>query len=581
MPTFVRLTDYKNSEEKEKGFFDKKNKFVANQEDFFKIPGAPLAYWVSDRVREIFANKKIEDYSALFQGIITGDNGKYLRYWYEISFNKITLRAKDIESVDYKNKYWVPYNKGGESRKWYGNQEIIVNFKEKGRNFTRGKHQFYPFFFKSYFSWTYISSTSLATRFFPQGFIWDVSGSGCFPKDEKNIFYFLGLIGSKVGKKLLEIINPTMNYQVENIAVVPVIFPDTVKKNKLINVIKENIDISKEEWDSRETSWDFRTNELVRMKNEKWKMENVKIEDVYNEYCNYWKEKFYKLHKNEEELNKLFIEIYGLENELTYDVPLEDITILKKEAKIENGELVFNKKEIIKQFISYFVGVLFGRYSLDKEGLVLVNLGEGIEEYLKQIPNPSFLPDDDNVVPVLEREYFEDDILSRFKEFVKVVFGEKYFSENMRFIENAVGDIRKYFNKEFYKDHIQKYKKRPIYWMVTSKNGAFKALIYMHRFKPDIFARVRNEYLLELIAKIESRIESLDKRLSGADTKEKKQIEKELMKLNKELKELYDFDKVLQKYANKTFEIDLDDGVKVNYCKFKEILYPISNLCKK
>jgi len=491
---------------------------------------------------------------------------------------------------------WFPYNKGGEFRKWYGNQEYVVNWENDGEEIKKSIIERYSYlngnpnfvaknqelYFHKAITWSAISSGKFSIRIQGVGTIFSNAGMSAFPNDE--IFnYIFAFLNSKIVLDLLKILSATINFNAGDISNLPIIFPkSSTLKSKIDTLTQECINISKEDWDSRETSWDFRTNELVRMKSEKLKMKSdVKLEDVYNAYCEYWKEKFYKLHKNEEELNKLFIEIYGLEDELTYDVPLEDITILKKEAKIENGELVFNKKEIIKQFISYFVGVLFGRFSLDKEGLILANLGETLEEYLKQIPNPSFLPDDDNVVPVLEREYFEDDIVSRFKEFVKVVFGEKYFSENMRFIENAVGDIRKYFNKEFYKDHIQRYKKRPIYWMVTSKNGAFKALIYMHRFKPDIFARVRNEYLLELIAKIESRIESLDKRLSGADTKEKKQIEKELVKLNKELKELYDFDKVLQKYANKTFEIDLDDGVKVNYCKFKEILYPISNLCKK
>ena len=590
MATYIRLTDYKSSEEKKKEFFDPKNRYEAKQEDFEKIPGSPIAYWVSDRIKEIFENKKIEDYSILFQGIITGDNEKYLRQWSEMSFNKITLQAENISSIDYENKYWVPYNKGGESRKWYGNQEIIVNFKEKGRNFTRGKHQFYDFFFKPYFSWTYISSTSLATRYFPKGFIWDVSGSGCFPNDEENIFYFLALIGSKIGKKLLDIINPTMNYQVENISVVPVVFP--LKKQKLISIVKDCINISKEEWDSRETSWDFKASPLLmangelKIENEELKMENGKIEDAYKRYCEYWREKFFTLHKNEEELNRLFIDIYELQDELTPDVELKDITILKNEAKIVDGELVFQADEIIKQFISYGVGVMFGRYSLDHEGLHIANMGESIEEVNAKfnIQNPTFEADDDNVIPVLEDDYFKDDIASRFIQFVKVTFGEENLSQNLRFIEDALKTtIRKYFLKGFYEDHIKRYKKRPIYWMVSSPKKGFMSLIYMHRYKPDTFARVRNSYLTEYIAKLEAHKETLALTTSSdtASNADKKSAHKKIKNIDVKLKEIIEFDRdKMMHFAQNQIEIDLDDGVKVNYCKFKEILYPITGLCK-
>jgi len=593
MPTFVRLTDYKNSEEKEKGFFEEKNRYVANQEDFFKIPGSPIAYWVSDRVREIFekSSGKLGEIAEPRQGMATSDNDRFLKLWYEVNIKNIGFGFENREEAKKSGLKWFPYNKGGEFQKWYGNQEFIVNWENDGYEIMNYAAMLYKnatrtiknisYYFKEGITYSFVSSSKFAVRYTPKGFLFDVGGSSAFPKKE-DLLYLVAFLNSNIAFDLLKIVAPTINFQVGDLKALPILKPkSSILKSKIDELTQECIDISKEEWDSRETSWDFRINELIRVKNEKLKVKSdVKLEDVYNAYCEYWREKFYKLHKNEEEFNRLFIEIYGLEDELTPDVPLEDITILKKEAKIENGKLVFDKKEIIKQFISYFVGVLFGRFSLDKEGLILANLGDDIDKYLQEITNSTFMPDDDNVVPILEREYFKDDIVSRFKKFVKVTFGEEYFDENIRFIEDAVGDIRKYFNKEFYKDHIRAYKKRPIYWMITSKNGSFKALIYMHRFYPDIFARVRNEYLLELIAKIESRIESLDKRLSGADTKEKKQIEKELVKLNKELKELYDFDKVLQKYANKTFEIDLDDGVKVNYCKFKEILYPISNLCK-
>ena len=578
MPAFIRLTDYKNSEEKEKGFFEEKNRYVANQEDFFKIPRSPIAYWVSDRIREIFKDT-LKNYGNFGEGLSTKNNDLFVRIWNEVDLKKIGFNISSSKDT-FLHKYF-PFHKGGEFRRWYGNYEYVVNYKNNAidlKKYKKSQLKNSNYYFKLGLTWSKISSSKFSVRLSNIGNIYSDAGLLGILIDNYLLNYTVALLNSNLTFYLLKILNPTLNYTAGSIENLPFKMGNYNYKQKIDQLTEECINISKEEWDSRETSWDFKASPLIE--NGEGRVENGRIEDVYNAYCEYWREKFYKLHKNEEELNKLFIEIYGLEDELTLDVPLEDITILKKEAKIENNELVFDKKEIIKQFISYFVGVLFGRYSLDKEGLILANLGENLEDYLKQIPNPTFLPDDDNIVPILDREYFEDDIVSRFKEFVKKVFGEEYFSENMKFIEEAIGDIRKYFNKEFYKDHIQRYKKRPIYWMITSKNGAFKALIYMHRFYPDIFARVRNEYLLELIAKIESRISSLDKRLEIVDSKEKKQIEKEIVKLNKELKELYEFDKILQKYANQTFDIDLDDGVKANYCKFKEILYPISNLCK-
>ena len=585
MPTFIKLTEYKNSDEKEKGFFEEKNRFTANQENFFKIPGSPIAYWVSDRVREIFEkSEKLGEIAEPRQGMATGDNDRFLRLWYELNFKNIGMKQKNINEFHKLNLLYAPYNKAGEARKWFGNIEYVIKFNSFFYQIlaTMGNHlPSKQFYFKKSISWGLINSSKFTARFYPNGFVFDVGAHSVFDLGN-NIFFVLSLFNSKLSDFYFNILNPTMNLSSGIIRNLPIIFPNSPEtKQKIDHLTEECINISKEEWDSKETSWDFRINELIRIKNEKFDTKNIKIEDVYNAYCDYWREKFYKLHSNEEELNKLFIEIYKLEDELTPNVDLKDITILKKETTIKNNELIFDKKEIFKQFISYFVGVLFGRYSLDKEGLILANLGDDIDKYLQEIPNPTFMPDDDNVVPILEMEYFEDDIVNRFKEFIKKVFGEEYFSENLRFIEDAVGDIRKYFNKEFYKDHIQRYKKRPIYWLITSKNGAFKTLIYMHRFRADVFARIRNEYLLELITKIESRIDSLDKRLSGADTKEKKSIEKEILKLKKELKELYEFDKILQKYANQTFEINLGDGVKTNYCKFKEILYSISNLCKK
>jgi hypothetical protein len=292
------------------------------------------------------------------------------------------------------------------------------------------------------------------------------------------------------------------------------------------------------------------------------------------------------LHKNEEELNRLFIDIYELQDELTPDVELEDITILKNEAKIVDGELVFQANEIIKQFISYAVGVMFGRYSLNHEGLQIANLGDDtLVSLMTDETKVSFPIDDDNVIPVLEDDYFKDDIASRFIQFVKVTFGEENLSQNLRFIENALKTtIRKYFLKGFYEDHIKRYKKRPIYWMVSSPKKGFMSLIYMHRYKPDIFARVRNSYLTEYLSKLEAHKETLSLTTSSdtASNADKKSAHKKIKNIDAKLKEIIEFDRdKMMHFAQNQIEIDLDDGVKVNYCKFKDILYPITGLCKK
>ncbi|BDY12477.1 hypothetical protein HCR_07890 [Hydrogenimonas cancrithermarum] len=364
-------------------------------------------------------------------------------------------------------------------------------------------------------------------------------------------------------------------------------FPKNNDRKEFINQLtQQNIDISKEEWDSRETSWDFRINELIRMKNEVLKAESCKLEDAYNAYCEYWREKFFQLHTNEEELNRLFIDIYGLQDELTPEVPLEDITILKNEAKIIDGELIFQKDEIVKQLVSYAVGVMFDRYSLDHVGLHIADMGVSLEEANAKfdISHPTFEADDDNIIPVLEDDYFDDDIVGRFHAFLKAAFGEEYLEENIRFVEEALGkSLRRYFVKDFYEDHIKRYKKRPIYWMVSSPKHAFNALFYMHRYRPDIFARIQTGYLHEYMAKLEAKLAdarrvALDESSSARD---KKAAQKEITRIEKALKELRAFDNdALSHYAAQSIEIDLDDGVKVNYCRFKEILWPIKSLCK-
>lgn len=581
MPTFIRLTDYKDSDSKEQQFKNLANFYTANQNDFSKIPGSPIAYWVTEQTRCNFEKQSLKSVVDTREGMATADNNKFTRQWYEANLFNVDFNSSRNDAI-VNQKKWFPYASGGDYRRYYGNHELIVNWFNDGeeiKNFKDDKgrvrsHNYnLDLIFSKGLTWTSLSSNNFAVRIMPQGFLFSGAGTSLFTDDNK-LLYVLAFLNRQISFNYLNIINPTMNFTPGNVGKLPIIFPKSEATKQIIDTLaQQNIDISKEEWDSRETSWDFRVNELIHHKTE-----DGKISSAYQTYCDYWCVKFIQLHANEEELNRLFIDIYELQDELTPDVDLGDITILKQESKIVDGELVFQADEIMKQFVSYGVGCMFGRYSLDQEGLVVANMNQ-------EIPTSTiFEIDDDNVIPVLEDDYFTDDIASRFIEFVKVAFGSDHHAENIRFIEDALGTtIRKYFVKGFYDDHIKRYKKRPIYWMVSSPKKSFNALIYMHRYGDDIFARIQNNYLREYISKLEAASHTAttianDESNSSAD---RKKATKEIDEIAKKLDEIIKFDRdKLTQFAQSRTPIDLDDGVKVNYCKFEEILYPISGLCK-
>ena len=579
MATFIRLTDFTKSDVKEREFFNQDNKFVVKeQDDFLKVPGSPIAYWASDTVKEIFSNNSIlENIYPPKQGLATANNELFLRYWNEVSYRSINFDCESIDSTI--SSKWFPYNKGGEFRKWFGNNELIVDWENDGhqiRNFKdesgklKSRPQNMDYYFKEGITWTLTSSSKFGARYKTKGFIFDVNGMSLFPQ-EKDIFYITSFMCSKICFEFLKIINPTIAFQVGDISRLPIIFPEFEDTTSQIHSLTQQcIEISKEEWDSRETSWDFTTTVLLRQKN------TNKLEDAYNNYCAYWKDQFFKLHTNEEELNRIFINIYDLADELTSDVPLEDITILKDESEIKDGELVFKKETIIKKFISYAVGCMFGRYSPDKEGLILANQGETIDDFMEKVPDPSFMPDDDNIIPILEDEYFTDDIVSRFKEFLKATFGAESLAENLDFIAGALSNsknvtkspektIRDYFLKSFFKDHVKMYKKRPIYWLFTSGKGrGFNALVYMHMYDTTTLAKMRTDYLLELESKLDARMDML----SSDSARDKQEREK----LSAQIEELAAYDEVLNNKALAYIDIDLDDGVVVNYAKFEGLV---------
>ena len=418
-------------------------------------------------------------------------------------------------------------------------------------------------------------------RLTPEGSIPNMAGLAAVKKQDNVIYdYVLCAYGnSKILQVILNTINPTLNLPPGTISSIP--YFDSMFKNEFISdTSKSNIGISTRDWDSRETSWDFKQNELIRLK-------SGTLEESFNNYKNYWKEQFYQLHENEEELNHQFIEIYGLQDELTPDVPLEEITILQEETGIEDGELVFYSNKVMEQFVSYAVGCMFGRYSLDKEGLILANQGEDLKDYLDKIEKSeeevAFLPVEDNIIPVLDEEWFADDIVERFNSFLKVSFGEKNFRENLNFVEESLGkDIRKYFTRDFYNDHIKRYKKRPIYWMFSSPKGYFSVLIYMHRYTPDTVSRILNAYLREFINKLERQRKQQEHIEVSGSTVEQNKARKEIDRIDIMLNDCKEYEKeILYPLATERVEIDLDDGVLVNYNKMGSAVAKVAGLNDK
>nr|WP_307760488.1 BREX-1 system adenine-specific DNA-methyltransferase PglX [uncultured Peptostreptococcus sp.] len=574
--TYVRLIKASSQIAKEKLFLSGDFRYIACQENYEKIPGSPVAYWASDVVNKVFNDgKSIEKYIDSFQGIITGNNSKFLRLWFELCVSKIAFDRKNMDEIDVNKQYWIPYNKGGNFRKWYGNQEYVVNWENGPDDKTRGKKTFKEFYLREYVSWSYITSSTLATRFFPEGFLWDVSGSGIFDKGNV-LFYLQALIGSKVGMKFLQFINPTMNYQVENILQIPIILNKDYKMD-IENITKSNITLSKLDWDMHETSWNFKKSPLLSNKMD------GKIKTAYESYKNEVNERFAKLKENEEELNRIFIGIYNLEDELTPEVSDRDITVAKIfdskkdiDEEIKGNRYIMTREDVVKNFLSYFIGCAMGRYSLDEDGLIFAGGDFDLSKYR------SFRADEDGILPITDQEYFEDDIVELFVKFLKVTFGEEHLNENLDFIASELKGkkshssrerIRNYFLNDFYEDHCKMYQKLPIYWQYDSgKNDACRGLFYLHRYDKDMFAKIRINYVFEVQDRYKqelSRLEELTKEASG---NERIQLQKRVDRLKKKIIESQQFEEKVQHIADSYVEIDLDDGVKENYKIFKDVL---------
>lgn len=726
--------------------------FRASAADFKKIPGSPIAYWVGKAVLGLFAkNRKLEDISKPRQGATTSDNNRFLRLWNEVSFDKFGVDHPSLEAAANSRHKWFPYNKGGDFRRWYGNQDFAINYENDGEeikefheelNKTRpgGRLKNQNYYFRPCVSWSKISSGTFAARYFPAGFIFDVAGSAVLFKDDATNLFYDGLLNTSFVRYVLAALSPTLNFEAEHLCKIPVA-PEEEIKTQVLNVVGQLVAKSKSDWNSYETSWDFTTLPLL---NPEYRQPTLKA--TYQKLRAHWLEMTLEMQRLEEENNRIFIEAYGLQDELTPDVPLGEITLTCNPHYRYGGDRSEDELEALlladtlRELVSYAVGCMFGRYSLDKPGLILANQGETLADFVRKVcsekwvvkirdyplstgangendygdseklpgvdslaegnglggtglsgdqtvpeggalrvnqssqavsgfhsvqhsgrsgqkidggvseffincerfksrdgdPNPAcpalevcnerysaansqsvrrseptfersdeqsqitthcplstihFLPDDDNVIPMLDGDWFTDDIAERFRKFLRVAFGEEHYEENLRFIEQALNikgkrnyGIRDYFLSEFYNDHVKRYKKRPIYWLFSSPRGSFNALIYMHRYRPDTVSVVLNDYLREFRTKLASHKNHLEAvSISGSSSQgEKTKALKESEKISKMIAEIEEYEReVLYPLATEQVEIDLDDGVRANYPKFGTALKKIQGLDAK
>ena len=602
--TYLRLLDGESQNEKECLFLRREQRYDTVQNIFTNIPTEPLAYWIGEKIVECYKkNTYISDYAKPCKGIDTGKNDIFLRLWFEVDENDqyIPNEKSDIDFSKYK---WFPYNKGGSYRKWYGNNEYIINWENNGeeiKKFSGSNLRNKDMYFREGVTWSTVSSNRNSFRYFNKGYLFDNGGSCLF--SDVYLEYIQGLLNTKVAVELLKI-QPTMNNQPGTIGGLPLIINENIDIKK---IVMENIALARFDWDSFETSWDFKCHPLISVISQNRALfddiTDIDLAECYTCWENECNERFNQLKANEEELNRIFIDIYGLQDELTPEVEDKDVTVRKADLQRD-----------IKSLVSYAVGCMFGRYSLDEEGLVLagqpfeahffeasaqvcgtgfagapgasVPIGEFYYKTDEGVKKCTYNPDKDNIIPICDEEYFSDDIVSRFCEWVKIVYGEKSLETNLDFIAKALGNkgntsrevIRNYFLNDFFKDHCNTYSvtgsgKRPIYWMFDSgKQNGFKALIYMHRYDADTVGRVRTDYLHKVQKYVETAMQSAQYTIDNvASASEKLKATKAVTKYTKQLAEMRIYDEAIAHVANQRIEIDLDDGVKVNYAKFQGV----------
>ena len=570
---YFKLTQFKTCVDKEIAFINKENNFKVSQVKFKNINGSPLGYWLSDSILSLFDKQDyMAKYGKAYQGLATADNDRFTRFWYEVSIKSIGFDMGSTEEAARSEKKWFPYNNGGKGRRWYGCHTDIVNWENDGYEIKafkdeNGKQKSRPqntsVYFKEVISWNMITLSGLYFRYFPKGFIFS-NASNSFPCSD--VLGTIGFLNSKFTPQLLELISPGTNMSNGVLSK----FPNMVIKDvKFQNNVSNCIEISKQDWDAHETSWNFKGNELVRL----FRQNGGTIEQSMDTFIAEWTKKFYELHDNEEELNRQFISIYGLQDELTPDVPLNEVTILQqKEINIDNGQLKWNKDVILKQLISYAIGCMMGRYRLDRPGLHIAHPNATDEEKVDYLYNGElFSIDDDAIIPLLPRDCpFNDNAIIRLENFVRQVFGEDNFKDNWNYITSVLGDTEGYLTKPtgFWKDHRAMYQNTPIYWLFSSKKGAFKCLVYMHRMNQFTAREVREKYLLKYIEFLRNMIKPLEAEEASLGRADKKRLES----YKKALEECEEYDLRLHEVAQKFIAFDLDDGVKMNYAKFGDVL---------
>lgn len=603
---YYRLVDGKNCADKEQLFLshihgneDGNRIYYPNveQDNFEKIPGCPIGYWATEKIISLFENPQIDTICFPLQGLSTTDNSRYIKVWSEVDFDQIQFATKTPKESILSNKKWYPINKGGGTKKWYGNQIEVINWFHNGEivksnpnAVIRGEEGY----FKPSVTWNKICSSYVTFRFYPRGFIVD-SASNVIPcEDTKSM---IGYLCSKVTNLIGAIINPTLNLSNGVLGKFPYLGINNVLIHKIVD---DSISISKSDWDSHETSWDFQRNELLSV-DEQTYMDNINnyIEKHYQEtgeclcidpaapqldslawrmeqYKQKWEHKFMQLHENEEELNRQFIDIYGLQDELTPDVPLDEITILQQgEITIKDDKIEWHDDVLIKQLISYAVGCMMGRYSIDKPGLILANQGDGLKEYEELVPNSRFDIDDDGIIPLMPSDTdFADNATVRFKKWLSVVFGDEALVENLNTIEAALGkSIDDYFVKDFWKYHNNKkmYHDLPIYWLFSSKKGAFQCIAYMHRMTPYTAEQIRTKYLLPHIEWLVQKQNEMEANAANLNTADRRALDR----LTTQITECREYHDRLHEVADQQIAFDLDDGVVVNYAKFGDVLHKL------
>lgn len=571
---YFDLTNEPTPKAKEKAYLEKEHINVTNQERFLKMPDNPYAYWISDNVINVYQNGiSLGNIAAPRKGNSTSDNDRFLKHWYEVPLFKLKFGATHIDIEDTKIHRWYPYNKGGGYRKWYGFNDYVIdwyNDAEEIRKIKTAVIANYQYFTKPGLTWSTVSSGNFSIRWFEEGYIFDNGGCCIFELAEKREF-IAGLLNSNVFKYIFGKLNPTLNFQSGEVAKYPIMY----EANKELNYyVHENVDIAKMDWDSFETSWDFKRHPLLQ--------KVCNIQSAYDVYKAKVNARFEQLKANEEELNRIFIDIYGLSEELTPEVADKDVTVAsiydndeEKPDSIKGNNYVLTKTDVVKSLLSYAVGCMFGRYSLDMDGVAYAG-GEWDESRYS-----TFYPDADNIIPITDEAYSEDDIVDFFVAWMKKAFGVENLEENLAFIADALGTkgtgsrdrIRTYFLKDFYKDHVKTYKKRPIYWLYDSgKQNGFKALVYIHRYDEDTTGRVRADYLHRIERIYETEIARMTEDIDRSDNaREIGKATKRREKLQKQLKECQAYDEQIAAPALARIAIDLDDGVKVNYNKVQTV----------